>query len=156
MISVCQTLSLDETAACLVPNILNKLSLERALENKSQSIKDGWNLQHLRMVCQTVFLQALGSSGAEDVIKAACRWLYNNSSADIPQCKEDLYYYCFVVNIQDWKHSETILSQSLIVLISVFANSIILFDPYLLSIGAIAVTRRVLATSRVRRWKGYS
>ena len=96
--------------ACLVPNILNKLSLERALENKSQSIKDGWNLddtestrQNFRMVCQTVFLQALGSSGAEDVIKAACRWLYNNSSADIPQCKEDLYYYCFVVNIQDWK-----------------------------------------------------
>ena len=101
-------LSLNDDAVCTyAKDLLNQLSLNETLENKTERIKDKWNLndaelQHFPKVCQTVFLHALGNSSAEQVITAACRWLYNNSSAD--KCKEEVYYYCFAANTEKWRN----------------------------------------------------
>ena len=77
--------SLDDAVCNYVKFFLNELSYNETFDNKKKkSIEDGWNLNETesQMVCQAVFLHALESSNAEDVVKAACSWLYSDRSVD--------------------------------------------------------------------------
>ena len=92
----------SEICCGVTPLLINlKASLNETFDANNYTMSK-WGLDasdngnELDIACRIATLDALGNNNGTNMqMTEICQWLYYPATYEIPQCKEDLYNYCF-------------------------------------------------------------